>query len=72
MENSPSALLQVELASLAAEKMDLQRKLDQSLGTSKVTRQKLLKAYQVTIFNSFTLFVLYFINVLFVVGTRKT
>lgn len=47
MESSPSALLQAELASLSAEKIDLQRKLDQSTNVCKSTRQKLLKAYQV-------------------------
>eukprot|EP00026_Physarum_polycephalum_P004304 Phypoly_transcript_04322.p1 GENE.Phypoly_transcript_04322~~Phypoly_transcript_04322.p1 ORF type:complete len:486 (+),score=140.02 Phypoly_transcript_04322:540-1997(+) len=46
MENSPSALLQVELTALLAEKIDVQRKVDQSANVCKATRQKLLKAYQ--------------------------
>ena len=47
METSPGALLQAELASLAAEKIDIQRRVDQSTNVCKATRQKLLKAYQV-------------------------
>jgi len=64
MENSPSALLQSELSSLTAEKIDLQRKLDQSTNSSKAARQKLLKAYQVCLhtlnnIDRFIYFVLY-------------
>lgn len=63
MENSPSALLQAELTSLSAEKIDLQRKLDQTSGSSKVTRQKLLKAYQVQIY-------LYLFNIIIIYAIK--
>lgn len=47
MENSPSAVLQSELATLAMEKVDLQRKSEQAKSECKASRQKLLKGYQV-------------------------
>jgi len=48
MDNSPSTLLQAELASLSAEKIDIQRRVDQSTNICKAARQKLLNAYQVS------------------------
>lgn len=48
MDNTTHAKLQAEVSQLQAQKSEVDRESDKAMGESKATRNKLLKAYQVS------------------------